>query len=81
MYESRSLRISVADQVATIRLRPVSVTFQENPPGDPHVELPTALEAIRTDNSIRVIVITGETDGEFLCAGVVDVDSRRGRWG
>ncbi|MDX6418633.1 MAG: enoyl-CoA hydratase [Trebonia sp.] len=72
MYESRSLRISVADQVATIRLRPVSVTFQENPPGDPHIELPTALEAMRTDNSIRVIVITGETDGEFLCAGSPD---------
>jgi enoyl-CoA hydratase len=72
MYESRSLRISVQDQVAIIRLRPVSVTFQEDPPGDPHIELPTALEAMRTDNSIRVIVITGETDGEFLCAGSPD---------
>jgi enoyl-CoA hydratase/carnithine racemase len=72
VYDFRSLRISVVDQVATIKLRPVSVTFQESPPGDPHVELPTALEAMRTDGDIRVIVITGESDGEFLCAGSPD---------
>lgn len=72
MYDFRSLRISMRDQVATIKLRPVSVTFQESPPGDPHIELPTALEAMRTDGDIRVIVITGESDGEFLCAGSPD---------
>jgi enoyl-CoA hydratase len=73
VYDSfRSLRISVQDQVATIKLRPVSVVFQESPPGDPHIELPTALEAMRVDSAIRLIVITGETDGEFLCAGSPD---------
>lgn len=72
MYDFRALKISVEDQVATVRLRPISVTFQENPPADPHIELPSALERMRTDNSIRVIVITGETDGEFLCAGSPD---------
>ncbi|MCW2496853.1 enoyl-CoA hydratase/isomerase family protein [Jatrophihabitans sp.] len=71
-YDFRSLRISVENQVATIRLRPISITFAENPPADPHIDLPSALEAMRTDNSIRVIVITGETDGEFLCAGSPD---------
>jgi enoyl-CoA hydratase/carnithine racemase len=68
----RSLKISIDGQVATIRLRPISEGFKENPPADPHVELPTALEQMRTDNSIRVIVITGENDGEFLCAGSPD---------
>jgi enoyl-CoA hydratase len=71
-YDFGSLKISVQDQIATIRLRPISITFQEDPPSDPHVDLPSALEAMRVDNSIRVIVITGETDGEFLCAGSPD---------
>jgi len=72
MNEFRSLKISIVDQVATIKLRPISDGFKENPPADPHIELPTALEQMRTNNSIRVIIITGESDGEFLCAGSPD---------
>ena len=72
MNEFRSLKISIVDQVATIKLRPISEGFKENPPADPHIELPTVLEQMRTNNSIRVIIITGERDGEFLCAGSPD---------
>jgi enoyl-CoA hydratase/carnithine racemase len=72
LTDFRSLKISIDGQIATIRLRPISEGFKENPPADPHIELPTALEQMRTDNSIRVIVITGEKDGEFLCAGSPD---------
>jgi enoyl-CoA hydratase len=72
LTDFRSLKISIDGQVATIKLRPISEGFKESPPADPHIELPTALEQMRTDNSIRVIVITGEKDGEFLCAGSPD---------
>jgi len=67
-----ALRIGVENQVATIKLRKLSVAFQEDPPADPHIDLPTALERMRIDDSIRVIVITGEDDDEFLCAGSPD---------
>lgn len=73
MYDDLpALRIGVENQVATIKLRKLSVAFQEDPPADPHINLPTALERMRIDDSIRVIVITGEDDDEFLCAGSPD---------
>jgi enoyl-CoA hydratase/carnithine racemase len=43
-----------------------------DPPADLHVEMPTVLEELRVDDRIRVIVITGEKDGEFLVTPPVD---------
>jgi enoyl-CoA hydratase len=65
-YNYRALKIAQAGQVATIRIVPLRETLILDPPADVHTELPRALEELRLDNSIRVIVLTGAYDGEFL---------------
>jgi enoyl-CoA hydratase/carnithine racemase len=62
----RALTVVLDEQVATIRMLPLKEAFALDPPADLHVELPDVLDELRSDHRIRVIVITGERDGEFL---------------
>jgi len=66
MANYRAVEITRSGQVATIRIVPLKETLGLSPPADAHTEVPSALEELRTDNSVRVIVITGLRDGEFL---------------
>jgi enoyl-CoA hydratase len=61
-----SLIVEMHDQVARIQLKPILEAMASQPPGDVHQELPTLLTRLREDHSVRVIVITGAHDGEFL---------------
>ncbi|HEV7679851.1 MAG TPA: enoyl-CoA hydratase/isomerase family protein [Candidatus Dormibacteraeota bacterium] len=72
MKPYRALSVAVDGQVATIRMLPLQQAFQLDPPADLHVEMPDALEELRTDHSIRVIVITGAHDDEFLVTPPVE---------
>jgi enoyl-CoA hydratase len=72
MKDYRGLRVAGEGQVATIRMLPLKEAFQLDPPADLHIEMPDALEELRTDHGVRVIVITGERDGEFLVTPPVD---------
>lgn len=55
--------IETEDQVATVRILPLT----DMPPGtDPHWQLGAIFSDLRGDNSIRVIVLTGAKDGEFM---------------
>jgi enoyl-CoA hydratase/carnithine racemase len=65
MRNYRSFEITKAAQVATIRMLPLGETLTQDPPCDIHVELPSALEELRADNTVRVIVLTGAKDGVF----------------
>jgi enoyl-CoA hydratase len=62
-----------ADQsVVTIRIKPFEAT-QAAGAGDPdfvdvHTAIARALEAVRWDDSVRIVVITGSEDGEFYWA-------------
>ena len=72
MKTYRALTLERDGQVATIRMKPLREAFQLDPPADLHIEMPDALEELRTDDSVRVIVITGERDGEFLVTPPVE---------
>lgn len=64
----RALEIVREGQVATIRLFPQTYLMSLKPPADVHQELGPALNELRTDHAIRVVVITGAEDGEFMVA-------------
>jgi enoyl-CoA hydratase len=72
MKTYRALTLERDGQVATIRMKPLREAFQLDPPADLHIEMPDAFEELRTDDSVRVIVITGERDGEFLVTPPVE---------
>jgi enoyl-CoA hydratase len=67
-----AIEVDQRDAVATIRINP----FEENQreggkqPGyvDVHTAIAQALERLRWDDSVRIIVITGAEDGEFYWA-------------
>ena len=65
-YNYRSVKISREGQVATVRIVPLRETLVLDPPTDVHTEMPRAIEELRLDDNIRVIVLTGLYDGEFL---------------
>lgn len=66
MYNYRALQISLEGPVATIRINPLRETLMLDPPADVHTEMPRALEELRWNNDIRVVILTGAQDGEFL---------------
>lgn len=66
MNECRALTVAVANQTATIHLLPLREALLLDPPADAHLEMPDVLEQLRRDDGVRVIVITGAADGEFL---------------
>jgi enoyl-CoA hydratase len=61
-----SLITEVRDQVATIKMLSVEEGARSTPPADIHWDLQAVLNELREDHSVRVIVITGAHDGEFL---------------
>ena len=60
------------NSVATIKIKPFERTQREgaNHKGyvDVHTAIAVALETLRWDDSVRIIVITGSEDGEFYWA-------------
>lgn len=72
MKSYRSFELTRSGQVATIKMLSLKAQFALDPPADVHVELPSVLEELRTDNSVRVIVLTGSGDGEFLVTAPVE---------
>jgi enoyl-CoA hydratase len=66
--EYRSLHVSIEGQVATVRLHPQSYLMSLKPPADIHQELGPALNDLRTDHRVRIVIITGAEDGEFMVA-------------
>jgi enoyl-CoA hydratase len=61
-----SVDVDLTDAVATIRLLPDHEAYARQPPADAHQELATVFEDLRIDDDVRVIVVTGAHDGEFL---------------
>lgn len=51
--------------VLTVKIRPMRETLTKDPPDDAHRELGLFFDSVRTDPAVRVIVLTGEKDGEF----------------
>jgi enoyl-CoA hydratase/carnithine racemase len=62
MADYNTISVSCADQIATITLQAANRTSRTGP----HVEIGAALSALRFDNAVRVIVITGDENGFFL---------------
>jgi enoyl-CoA hydratase/carnithine racemase len=62
----RSLLLDRDGAVATVRLRPVSRSFGLTPPAEVHEEVGHVMSALRIDDSVHVVVLTGEIDGEFV---------------
>jgi enoyl-CoA hydratase len=72
MKDYRSFNVVQSGQVVTIRMLSLQDALALDPPADVHIELPGVLEELRTDDSVRVIVLTGATDGEFLVTPPVE---------
>jgi enoyl-CoA hydratase/carnithine racemase len=66
MTEYRALTISRSDGVATVRMRPLRVSMNLQPFAEIHEEMGQAMSELRTDDDVRLVVLTGEEDGEFL---------------
>jgi enoyl-CoA hydratase len=73
----RALSVALEGQVATIRMLSLRDALGLDPPADVHIEMPDVLEELRNDHGIRVIVITGATDGEFLITPPVEYYTSR----
>jgi enoyl-CoA hydratase/carnithine racemase len=77
MTEFRAIIIEKSGPVATLRLRPLRVSFNLEPYAEIHEEVGLALSELRLDDAIRIIVITGENDGQFLVPPTAE-DYRKG---
>lgn len=72
MEEIRACDVHRDGQVATIKLTPLRETVEVGASVDIHWTLGSVLEELRWDDDIRIIVITGKRDGEFLIAPPTD---------
>lgn len=72
MRSYRSFELTQSGQVVTIRMLSLKAQFALDPPADVHVEIPSVLEELRIDNSVRVIVLTGSGEAEFLVTPPVE---------
>jgi enoyl-CoA hydratase len=63
-----SLIIERDGPVMTIKVVPLRVSLSQNPPVDIHRDLGLFLDQLRHNYDVRVIVLTGAEDGEFICA-------------
>src|SRR5258705_239509 len=67
-----AIELERAVPVATIKIKPFEATQAEGEKHrdyvDVHAAIASALEELRWDDAIRVIVITGSQDGEFYWA-------------
>jgi enoyl-CoA hydratase len=66
--EYRSLKVSIEGPVATVRLHTQNYLMSLKPPADIHQELGPALNDLRIDHRVRIVIITGAEDGEFMVA-------------
>lgn len=62
----RALTLEQEGPVATVRLRPVRESFALAPPAEIHEEVGHVMTMLRVDDSVLVVVLTGEIDGEFV---------------
>lgn len=72
MRSYRSFNLTQSGPVVTIQMLSLKAQFALDPPADVHIEIPSVLEELRLDNSVRVIVLTGTGDREFLVTPPVD---------
>lgn len=72
MRDYGAFEIELSGAVATIKLLPAKITYALSPPADAHLQVASVIEELRIDDDIRVIVLTGAYDGEFLVPPVVD---------
>ena len=76
----QDLEIETKEQVATIRLLSPMKAIRAGRPPHIHAELGAAFSELRGDNGVRVIVLTGAEDGEFLAPPTTEAyASDRGR--
>ena len=66
------LELERVGQVATIKMAPMEEVVETDGAGDIHYVLGEVLDELRWDDEIRVVVLTGERDGEFLVAPPTD---------
>lgn len=66
MSDFRSLSIQHDGPVATVKMRPLRISFTLEPYAEIHEEMGLAMSQLRVDESVRVVILTGEEDGEFL---------------
>jgi enoyl-CoA hydratase len=62
----RALKVDLVGSVATVRIRPIRLSFAESPPAEVHDEVGRVLAQLRHDDSVRLVVLTGDVDGEFV---------------
>jgi len=72
MEDTRAYEIEQRGQVATVKLFPLREVAEIEAADDIHWALAEALEKLRWDDSVRVIVLTGKKDGEFLVTPPVE---------
>ncbi|MGH3758239.1 enoyl-CoA hydratase/isomerase family protein [Actinophytocola sp.] len=72
MDEVQAYEVRRDGQVATIELTPLRETVEVGAAVDIHWALGAVLEELRWDDDIRIIVITGKRNGEFLIAPASD---------
>ncbi|MBX9472381.1 enoyl-CoA hydratase/isomerase family protein [Microcella sp.] len=90
MSEYRAISIARTGGVATVRMKPLRVSMNLVPYAEIHHEMGRALSELRLDDDIRIVVLTGEEDGEFLVPPPTDnyrsgsqngrLGSPRGEW-
>lgn len=66
MSDYRALSVERAGSVATVRMRPLRISMNLTPYAEIHEEMGQALSELRLEDDIRIVVLTGEEDGEFL---------------
>jgi enoyl-CoA hydratase/carnithine racemase len=62
----RAVQVDRVGPVATVRIRPVRLAFAESPPAEVHAEVGRAMVQLRDDDSVRLVVLTGDVDGEYV---------------
>jgi enoyl-CoA hydratase/carnithine racemase len=62
----RALTIERSGPVATVRMLPVQTSFNLSPPAELHQEMGHAMSTLRNEDDIRLVILTGAEDGEFV---------------
>ncbi len=66
MSTFRALTVERQGPVATVRMKPLRVSFNLQPYAEIHEEMGLAMSQLRIDDDIRIVILTGEVDGEFM---------------
>lgn len=66
MFEYRALGIEKSGGVAIVRMKPLRESMNLQPYAEIHEEMGRALSELRIDDSVRIVILTGEADGEFM---------------